>query len=347
MSGVYRPLEKGVFRVWRNGREYRYAYRGGGPRLKAEPGSPAYIAELAAAQAARHAPDTSRMTGLVTLFKASEDWREKLSTSTRKLWAPHLDRIVAHFGSLSVKQFDRADIRPDIIRWRNSRRSTPRAADTGIQVLSRVLSFGRDEGLLTINACNGIGALYDNDRSDIIWEPADVRKLELVASPQLMWAARLAMLTGLRQADCRELTWAEVGDLAIERGVNKSRRGDGARPRKVALIPVHAELRALLDELPRRASTVLTNTHGKPWKTGLSDSFADAAERAGVEKHFHDLRGTAATRFYFAGFNLREIAEIMGWEEASVERIVNRYVRRDAMLRARIERMDAGAARSG
>lgn len=28
--------------------------------------------------------------------------------------------------------------------------------------------------------------------------------------------------------------------------------------------------------------------------------------------HFHDLRGTAATRFYTAGLSIRVIAEIMG-----------------------------------
>lgn len=89
---------------------------------------------------------------------------------------------------------------------------------------------------------------------------------------------------------------------------------------------------------------MLTNTRGVPWRSGLSDSFADAAKLAEVDKHFHDLRGTAATRFYLANFTLREIAEILGWEEDHVERIINRYVRRDALLRDRIRRMDENTA---
>jgi integrase len=36
--------------------------------------------------------------------------------------------------------------------------------------------------------------------------------------------------------------------------------------------------------------------------------------------HFHDLRGTAATRFYIAGLSVRIIAEVMGWEEEYVEK---------------------------
>jgi integrase len=72
----------------------------------------------------------------------------------------------------------------------------------------------------------------------------------------------------------------------------------------------------------------------------MSDAFMDAARAAGVDKHFHDLRGTAATRFYLAGFTDREIAETLGWSEERVRRILDRYVRRDAMLRDRIDRMN-------
>jgi hypothetical protein len=73
----------------------------------------------------------------------------------------------------------------------------------------------------------------------------------------------------------------------------------------------------------------------------LSDSFGDAARRAGIDKHFHDLRGTAAPRLYLAGFTLREIAEVLAWEAAHEERIIHRYVRRDALLRDRIARVDS------
>ena len=46
------------------------------------------------------------------------------------------------------------------------------------------------------------------------------------------------------------------------------------------------------------------------------------------------LRGTAATRFYVAGLPERVIAEIMGWEEEHVARIVRRYVGRAAATKA-------------
>jgi len=39
---------------------------------------------------------------------------------------------------------------------------------------------------------------------------------------------------------------------------------------------------------------------------------------------------------------LREIAEILGWSEDRVEKIINRYVKRDEILRDRIRRIEQG-----
>ena len=67
-----------------------------------------------------------------------------------------------------------------------------------------------------------------------------------------------------------------------------------------------------------------------------------AKKRAGIgeELHFHDLRGTAATRFYAAGLKLRVIAEILGWTESSVDQIIRKYVDRTAATDAVIRLLD-------
>jgi integrase len=74
----------------------------------------------------------------------------------------------------------------------------------------------------------------------------------------------------------------------------------------------------VLARIPKRATTVLTNSRGRPWAArSLSNAFTRAKNAAGlVDLHFHDLRGTAATRFYTAGLRENVVAEIMGWEEA-------------------------------
>jgi len=58
-----------------------------------------------------------------------------------------------------------------------------------------------------------------------------------------------------------------------------------------------------------------------------------------ISPHFHDLRGTAATWFYTAGLPERFIAEIMGWEEEHVTKIIRRSVGRAAATKALIRQL--------
>jgi hypothetical protein len=57
-----------------------------------------------------------------------------------------------------------------------------------------------------------------------------------------------------------------------------------------------------------------------------------------LDLHFHDLRGTAATKF--GGIKPRVIAEILGSDEETVERIIRRYVDRQAATKAPIAQLD-------
>jgi integrase len=333
---------KTAYRVIARGKTYWYAWKGkGAPRLTAPPGSEAFVAELQAALEGRKAGDPDKVSGLCARYRAADEWKG-LADITRKKWSPWLDRIQEHFGALSIRQFDRPEIRADIRRWRDKRKAQPRSADYGMQVLSRVLSFAVAEGRLATNPCHGIPTLYRNDRSELIWTDADLTALYETASPELVWAAKLAIFTGLRQADLIRLSWSHVKGLKIEMRTSKS------NGRRTALIPLHAELEQLLKEIPQRATTILTNTHGRPWKSGLGDSWRDAharAKAANPDLHFHDLRGTAATKLYLADLTIREIAEILAWSEDRVERLIDRYVKRDELLRDRIRRMDEARAR--
>jgi DNA-directed RNA polymerase specialized sigma subunit len=66
----------------------------------------------------------------------------------------------------------------------------------------------------------------------------------------------------------------------------------------------------------------------------------NASALAGRDLHLHDLRGTAATNYYRADFTIREIAGILGWSEDKVERLIDRYVKRDEILKDRIRRLE-------
>jgi len=65
-----------------------------------------------------------------------------------------------------------------------------------------------------------------------------------------------------------------------------------------------------------------------------------------VSLHFHDLRGTAATKFYIVGLPIRVIAEILAWSKDQVERIIRRYVARAAATKEAIRLLNSAKARS-
>ena len=131
----------GVRKITAKGHTYYYAWRGpGAPRLKGEPGSKEFVLSLAEALQSRNAPvvDKTRIKGLITTYKASDAWLVDMSPSTRKLWVRWLDKIDEEWGTMRVSTFRRPDFVEDIEKWRDRFKATPRAADTAMQVLSRL-----------------------------------------------------------------------------------------------------------------------------------------------------------------------------------------------------------------
>ncbi|MCP1851213.1 MULTISPECIES: tyrosine-type recombinase/integrase [unclassified Bradyrhizobium] len=328
---------KGIKKAKSKGKIYYYAWRGG-PRLTGQPGTPEFIASYNEAIESRKAVSTDRFSSVVVQYKASGDYK-KLADSTKSNWSPWLDRISLYFGDLRIAQFDRPEkIRPIIRRWRNQWTDKPRTADYGMQVLSRVLSYAVDPlAKIASNPCEGIKQLYTADRSEIIWTDADIIQLKAKCSPEIALAVDLAAHTGLRQGDLLRLSWSHIRQNHIEITTGKSKH------RRTAYIPLYDDLRAVLARIPKVSTTVLTSSHRRPW-AGFGSAFDRAKKAAGMgelDLHFHDLRGTAVTKLYIANLPIRVIAEIVAWEEKQVEKIIRRYVGREAATRALIEQINA------
>jgi hypothetical protein len=76
-----------------------------------------------------------------------------------------------------------------------------------------------------------------------------------------------------------------------------------------------------LDRIPKRSTVIPTNSRHRSW---TENSFGSAFNRAKIDAsmedrdlHCHDLRGTAATRFYIAGPSVRVSAHIMDGRRSS------------------------------
>lgn len=336
---------KGVHRVISKGRVYYYAWRGG-PRLVGAPGSPEFLKSYQDARNPLANLDRGQFSTWVKLYRDSKSFRDS-SPITRKKWAPWLDRIEDRFGKMSVRHFDNPEFRRDIKKWLATWEDKARTADYGKQVLSAVLSFIVGEGKLRENICFGISNLYSVDRSEIIWEERQIR--QFLDHPdiaiELKWALRLARLTGFRKSDLLRVSWGHVGPHSIDIRTQKS-SGKKSRRKRTASAPTTQELRELLAEIPRRATTILTSSKKRSWTAdGFGSSWWKAMEdcglhAGGIDLHLHDLRGTFATDIYRAGFSVREIAETLGWAEDQVERLISRYVKRDEIMKERVRRLE-------
>lgn len=143
-----------------------------------------------------------------------------------------------------------------------------------------------------------------------------------------------ALNTGLRDAEIRGLTWADVSleDRHIVVRHTKSKRD--------RIVPMNDRVFALLDGLPRHISSpyVFTNRETETRYTNAFNNTGWKAllQRAGVENfRFHDLRHSFASRLAQAGVPILAIKELLG--HASIT-MTMRYAhlapsnRRDAVM---------------
>lgn len=322
---------------------YVYAWRGGPQIARKEGGSkPTITAELTDA-AARVRPTSAGISadtidGLIARYTSGTcaEWK-RLASTTRVNYTTWHVRISEEFGAAPLKLFADRRIRGDVLEWRDRWAGQPRSADAAITAFSALLSWGMDRGLLPLNVLLGTDRLYDQDRSDIIWEPAHFEAFAKEASVEVQEAVDLAAATGLRRSDLVELPWAAIGDHAIVWRTSKS------RGRNLITVPLLPETKELLARIKARHATemaakpeskrkplpdtVLSNSRWVAWtRTGLGSRFNDAKQASGITVHLHDLRGTFATRCMLAGLTDQEISDILGWATKDVAAIRAKYV---------------------
>lgn len=319
---------------------YVYAWRGGPLILRKEGGTkPAITAALTDAAAAARptsAAPADTIDGLIIRYTESAAWK-RLAASTRVNYGTWHARISIKFGKAPLKVFADRRIRADVLDWRDRWAEQPRSADAAITAFSALLSWAVDRGLLPFNVLFDTDRLYDQDRSDIIWEADHFAAFAKEASVEVQEAVDLAAATGLRRGDLVRLPWSAIGEHAIVWHTGKS------RGRTLVTVPILPETKAIFARIKARHAaemaakrkdkrkplpdTVLSNSYWRPWTPmGLGSRFRDARDAAGITVHLHDLRGTFATRCMIAGLTDQEIADILGWTTKDVSKIRSKYV---------------------
>jgi integrase len=176
------------------------------------------------------------------------------------------------------------------------------------------------------------------------WTDAEIAQYE--AQHPIGTKARLAMALGLYTGQGRQDVIA-MGEQHITREydpeqdceveiLNWVRKKTEDRTGLELAIPVHPELRAIIEATPSGHLTFLVNDLGAPFTAaGFGNWFRDRCNEASLPAHcrFHGLRKAAATRLIDAGCDVVEAAAITG--HASLKELQRYIETRDRKRAAR------------
>lgn len=308
-------------------------------RLPDNPSSPEFWS--AYAELMQLPPPAPKRTNLVsdlsTVWQASPEW-DQMSLRTQKEWA-RLVRIIVHaWGDLPV-----ANIRAShVLAFRDEFAATPAQANNLLRCLRSMLAWSvprewRDDVPFDGVDLFSIGEGY----APWPWNVIEAVKQELLnGRVDLWWTIALSLYTGQRKADVLQMRWNAInasGLLAVRQG----------KTGKSLLIPIHRDLQAVLDTIPRAAVTILTSAEGKPWDPkgeGFNTSFqkhmpAILRERGLV---FHGLRKSAVVTLLEAGCTDAEVAAITGQSRQMVEHY-SRQVNQEKLARSAMRKWEQNA----
>ena len=125
---------------------------------------------------------------------------------------------------------------------------SPNSFNKHIRLLELVYRVTRDRNRPTINPWEDIRRKRAVAASRRELTVEELKKVFLAATGELRTLLALGIYTGLRLGDCATLRWGEVDTIrgVIRRVPNKTAR----RNPKPVLVPLHATLRAMLEEIP-------------------------------------------------------------------------------------------------
>ncbi|CUU16246.1 Integrase CDS [Bradyrhizobium sp.] len=314
---------------------YYYAWKGG-PRIKAQHGTQAFINEYNEAIRSRKQPPQGVVFTLIAEFKASSEFTQ-LGDKTKKDYLRYIKLIEEEFGTMPIQALQQPAARGVFKSWRDGMAANPRKADYAWTVLARILSVAKDRGRISVNPCERGGRLYESgDRLDNVWSETSIGLMMETASKPLIDAMMLALWTGQREGDLLKLKWSDYDGKYIRLMQSKTiRHGKKSKAKRVT-IPVSRPFKAYLDAMPKRGLLILMNTRDEPWtEDGFRSSWGKAFDKAKITEDltFHDLRGSAVIRLALAGSTVPEIATFTGHSLKDVEAILDKhYLGRDVRL---------------
>jgi integrase len=321
---------RGVKRVRAKGRRYDY-HRETGLRITSPPNTAAFIAEvqrldqLAAAgihKPARREKERGSLWRQGTWGELQASYRgspefARLAPRTKRDYDLVLGYLEALADMPLVQITSAACLK---IRDRAFAQRRRRFANYVVHMLSVVLGWGKRRSFVAENAAAGvekIAAPRDAKKPNRAWTDDECRIVLEEVTGGLRIAVGLGMFAGMRGGDVVRAGWSAYDGQTIEWRQGKT--GD------LVSLPIHQELRVILDQAPRVATTIVTGALGRPWtEATLRKEFRTLIvrlERAGRVRPgltFHGLRSTAGKVLADMGADVRAIQALLGHRTAAM-----------------------------
>jgi integrase len=217
--------------------------------------------------------------------------------------------------------------------------TTPATVNREVTCFKVIFNKAIKNGKAEANPARGVKLLKENNERDRLLSKEEYACLLSHCPGHLKPIVQTAYLTAMRQGEILNLTWGQV-DLKegfIHLGPENTKTNDGRA------IPIHPELKATLEALPRGLPNVKVFSYHGQSVASTKTSFVTACKNAGIENFtFHDLRHTAINNWRLQGHDYFRIMAASGHKTMEVFKRYNSVSKTELkqLVEAKPEDMD-------
>jgi integrase len=270
----------------------------------------AYAAQLGARSKRDGLATLPNLGDVARLYENSPKFADR-SDGTQRTYSFYIEKLVDLIGADALID----DIkRKDIQLIMDKTAGTPQAANMMLLVARNIFAYAIKREMIPANPTAGI-EMYAGKREYEPW-PQDLLDAAL-ADDKIKLPVALLLYTAQRIGDVCRIRWTDIEDGHLN--VTQQKTG------KLLSIPLHSDLKAILDVTPRTAMTILFDSKGRPAKTQtVRTHLQDFASKRGFKVEPHGLRKNAVIALLEAGCTTGETSSISGQSL----RIVEHYAKR-------------------
>lgn len=262
----------------------------------------------------RRPADTISLPGsvrdLVIQYKRSSEYA-MIGSGTKRAYNRYLDLVCDVFG-----EFDTAEVQMrHVLAARDTFADKPAKANDLVKLTRIIYGWGMPRGLVTHNPADfrstSVKELPGGEHQP--WPEPLIDRWLNEARPEAAWVGAGCIYTGQRIGDVLKMGWGAYKNNLIEVTQQKTK--------KSLVIPVHPELKKVLDIVPRRSVKIFTSFSGVPWTySRWVEVQREERSRIGIGRLVsHGWRKNAVIRLLTAGCTVPQVSAITGQSHQMVE----------------------------